>query len=559
MIKNLLAFSALSLAVVSSLAQTPGSLDLTFGGTGQVISSPVSGDSFDNCQAVGVQSTGKTVFCGVSGNWSNFEATVGRLNVDGTLDATFGSNGVFVYGNTLGGDFMYDLEVLSDDKILICGATSLSAANTQWAVWRFLPNGTLDASFGTGGVMQWEIEGGEDYAREIIVQNDGYLIIGGSMPAGFSNERIVVAKLDLNGAMVNTFGTNGGYTLFTTSTQDDVVSRGAAIMPNGNIFIVGSSYSMMDNMDHAMIAVLDNNGTPVTSVDGDGIWIDPTYGRYYRAVYQNGHVLACGNRDGSEYNFMIAAHLADGSLDNTFASGGYAIVDNDNIDILYDIALQADGKMVACGSTGTGGGFGGTRDFCVMRFNADGTLDNSFGTAGLVITPMAAGFEDANGLALTNDFKVVCGGFVQQSNNDFAFARYHLGTVVLVDGCTDANACNYNPNASNNDGSCYFIGDPCDDGNMATLNDIYNANCECAGSVTAIEQIDAPGLSLFPNPTKGILNIHHWKTGHVVVYDNQGKRLLNTQLTSNTLHVESLPVGIYRLVMDGVSTTFVKE
>ena len=74
-----------------------------------------------------------------------------------------------------------------------------------------------------------------------------------------------------------------------------------------------------------------------------------------------------------------------------------------------------------------------------MRFNTEGTVDNSFGTAGLVVTTMAAGFEDANGLALTSDFKVVCGGFVQQSNNDFAFARYHLGTVVLVDGCTDAN------------------------------------------------------------------------------------------------------------------------
>jgi uncharacterized delta-60 repeat protein len=194
MIKNLLAFSALLMAVFPAASQTPGSLDQTFGGTGQVIVSPVSVESFDNCQAVGVQSTGKTVFCGASGNWSNFEATVGRLNVDGTLDASFANNGVFIYNNALGGDFMYDLKVLNDDKILICGATSLSAANTQWAVWRLLPDGALDPTFGAGGLVQWEIEGGEDYAREIIVQNDGYLVVGGSMPAGFSNERIVVAK-----------------------------------------------------------------------------------------------------------------------------------------------------------------------------------------------------------------------------------------------------------------------------------------------------------------------------------------------------------------------------
>ena len=558
MIKNLLAFSALSLSVFSAVSQTPGSLDQTFGGTGQVIVSPVSVESFDNCQAVGVQSTGKTVFCGVSGNWSNFEATVGRLNVDGTLDASFASNGVFIYNNTLGGDFMYDLKVLNDDKILICGATSLSAANTQWAVWRLLPDGALDATFGVGGVMQWDIEGGEDYSREIIVQNDGYLVVGGSMPAGFSIERIVVAKLDLNGALVPSFGTNAGYTMFTTNAQDDVVSRGATLMPNGSIFIVGSSYSMMDNMDHPMIAVLDNAGAPLTSVDDDGIWIDPAYGRYYRAVYQNGHVLACGNRDGSEYNFMLAAHLADGSFDNTFGFAGVSISDNDNIDVFYDLTIQGDGKILACGTTGQGG-FGGSRDFCLMRFNADGTLDLDFGTNGLVVTTMAAGFEDANSLALTSDFKVVCGGFVQQVNNDFAFARYHLGTVILVDGCTDATACNYNPNASNNDGSCYFVGDPCNDGNMATLNDVYNANCECAGSVTSVEQLESVSIALFPNPAKEVLNVQNWKNGHVVIYDYQGRIVMDQQLEDNVIAVKQLSSGIYRILVDGHSIAWVKE
>ncbi len=558
MIKNLFTCAASCLAVFSLLAQTPGSPDLTFGGTGQVIVSPVADNSFDNCQAVGVQSTGKTVFCGVSGNWSNFEATVGRLNTDGSLDASFATNGVFIYSNTLGGDFMYDLEILSDDKILICGATSLSAANTQWALWRFLPDGSLDASFGNGGVVQWEIEGGEDYAREVIVQNDGYLVIGGSMPAGFSNERIVAAKWDLNGTMMTNFGTNAGYTMMSATNQEDVVARGATLLPNGSIFIVGSSYSMMDNMDHPMLAVMAADGTPQTSVDVDGIWIDASYGRYYRAVYQNGHVLACGNNDGSEYNFMLAAHLADGSLDNTFANGGYAIVDNDNIDVLYDLVLQGDGKILSCGTTGAGG-FGGARDFCVMRFNADGSTDNTFGTNGLVVTAMAAGFEDANGLALTNDFKVICGGFVQQTNNDFAFARYHLGDVVLVDGCTDASACNYNPNANNNDGSCYFVGDPCDDGNMATFNDVYNSNCECAGSVTSIDELNNDQYWMYPNPVKDVVYFKNANKGLVVIYNQMGSKVLEANLTESKLNLEWLSPGLYQVVVNGVAAALVKE
>lgn len=556
--KNLFFAAASMLVAFNAQSQNPGSLDQTFGGTGQVIVSPVSGDSFDNCQAVGVQSTGKTVFCGVSGNWSNFEATVGRLNVDGTLDLSFGTNGLFIHNNTLGGDFMYDIEILSDNKILICGATSLSAANTQWAVWRLLPDGSLDASFANGGVFQWDIEGGEDYARELIILNNGYLVVGGSMPAGFSNERIVLTQLDVNGNVNSGFGQSAGYTMLALANQEDVVARGAAILPNGNVFVVGSSYSMMDNMDHAMIAVFSSNGVPVTSVDNDGVWIDPAYGRYYHAAYQNGHVLACGNRDGSEYNFMIAAHMADGSLDNTFGSGGYAIVDNDNIDVLYDIALQSDGKILSCGTTGAGG-FGGARDFCVMRFNADGTTDNTFGTNGLVVTAMAAGFEDANGLALTNDFKVICGGFVQQTNNDFAFARYHLGDVVLVDGCTDASACNYNPNANNNDGSCYFVGDPCDDGNMATFNDVYNSNCECAGSVTSIDELNNDQYWMYPNPVKDVVYFKNANKGLVVIYNQMGSKVLEANLTESKLNLESLSPGLYQVVVNGVAAALVKE
>lgn len=556
--KNLFFAAASMLVAFNAQSQNPGSLDQTFGGTGQVIVSPVSGDSFDNCQAVGVQSTGKTVFCGVSGNWSNFEATVGRLNTDGSLDASFATNGVFIYNNTLGGDFMYDLEILSDDKILICGATSLSAANTQWALWRFLPDGSLDASFGNGGVVQWEIEGGEDYAREVIVQNDGYLVIGGSMPAGFSNERIVAAKWDLNGTMMTSFGTNAGYTMMSVTNQEDVVARGATLLPNGSIFIVGSSYNMMDNMDHPMLAVIAADGTPQTSVDADGIWIDPAFGRYYRAVYQNGHVLACGNRDGSEYNFMLAAHLADGSLDNTFGFAGVNISNNDNIDVLYDLTIQGDGKILACGTTGQGG-FGGSRDFCLMRFNADGTLDLDFGTNGLVVTTMAAGFEDANGMAITPDFKAICGGFVQQDNNDFAFARYHLGNVVLVDGCTDAGACNYDPSANNNDGSCYFIGDPCDDGNMATLGDVYNSNCECAGSATSIQELNYTKVAIYPNPASDVVYFQNVSKGNVVVYNNLGLKVIEANLTESKLNVESLTPGLYQMVVNGISVSLVKE
>jgi hypothetical protein len=94
---------------------------------------------------------------------------------------------------------------------------------------------------------------------------------------------------------------------------------------------------------------------------------------------------------------------------------------------------------------------------------------------------------------------------------------------------------------------------------MATLNDVYNANCECAGSVTSVEQLESLSIALFPNPAKEVLNVQNWKNGHVVIYDYQGRIVMDQQLQDNVIAVKQLSSGIYRILVDGHSIAWVKE
>ena len=77
----------------------------------------------------------------------------------------------------------------------------------------------------------------------------------------------------------------------------------------------------------------------------------------------------------------------------------------------------------------------------------------------------------------------------------------------IVVGCINPIACNYNPDAVESDGSCLFPGDPCDDGNEATSDDLYSESCDCEGEETSGTREDDLVFALYPNPVRGWLNV----------------------------------------------------
>ena len=123
-----------------------------------------------------------------------------------------------------------------------------------------------------------------------------------------------------------------------------------------------------------------------------------------------------------------------------------------------------------------------------------------------------------------------------------------VGEFGVVVGCMMPDACNYNMEAMVDDGSCVFIGDPCDDGNPESTGDIYNANCQCEGLVSIMET--ATNSLVYPNPatTDIHVTINNTAPDFVEIYDMRGARLMAVNKT-HTVSVATLTPGIYTLKM----------
>ena len=559
-------FAALALNV-SSNAQVLGILDPTFGNGGTSILSPVSPTYFDNAQDVVVQADGKSVFCGTSGTVMDFDITVVRLREDGSLDASFGTNGVFNFVNTLGSDFAYDIELLSDGKFLITGATALSITNTQFALMRLTADGVLDDTFGTGGVFTFDLDGGEDYSRQILVSNDGYIMVGSSMVPNMMNNRIGLVKCTLTGELDSQFG-NEGSLIHTFSNDGDVTPMGAAMTATGLIIISGYSNDPATFSDKFMLAQFSANGQPNASFDTDGIWVDDFAGRFYDVEIQNNFFYVCGNTSGASNNFIIRSYSFEGGGNNAFGDNGEVLYAFSGGDVFYDMTFDGAGNIYACG---TSGNFF-TRDIYIAAFDNSGSPITTWGTnAGYTTTNLGNAFEEAYGIQVAPESKLVIAGFTSQANgNDFAVCRYNNNVdLEIVNGCTSVQACNYNVDANIDDASCFFTGDPCDDSNPDTENDVYNENCECEGSVGIADIFIISEITLFPNPTQEILNIQfsslqgkytnltiHDVTGRIV---QQEKLLIGTGVNTSRINVSNLSNGLYSLVIENTSIVFEKK
>ena len=137
-----------------------------------------------------------------------------------------------------------------------------------------------------------------------------------------------------------------------------------------------------------------------------------------------------------------------------------------------------------------------------------------------------------------------------------------VGQVVMIMGCTNPDACNYNASAAVDDGSCFFEGDSCDDGDANTSNDVYNANCECEGTV-GVQELEA-NIQLFPNPATNevIVTINGAAPSEVTIFDATGRFVMSAQRTSR-IDIQSLAAGVYTLRVvnggEGYNARVVKE
>jgi uncharacterized delta-60 repeat protein len=406
-----------------------GSLDNTFGVNGIVTTSIGNLGSENSLNGIAIQDDGKIVAAGYSYNYFSTPQKVfalTRYNINGSLDNTFHSDGIVTTSIGTSSSQANGIAIQADGKIVAAGEGN---GPNSFALTRYNTNGSLDLTFGTNGIVTTSIEG--NGALAIAIQADGKILA-----AGYSQSIITInvmlftlMRYNTNGSLDPTFGTDG---IVTTSIGEyGSRANGIAIQTDGKIVLAGESQTS-GNFSPSVFALsrYNTNGSLDTNFGTAGI-VTTSIGINSAAndivIQADGKILAAGSSDSlGSYNFTFSRYNTNGILDTTFDTDGIVTssFEESQLAELTAITLQVDGKIVA-----TGCGPSNIMYNCnigVARYNTNGSLDNTFGVAGIVITAVGDA-SGAGAIAIQDDGKIVAaGGAAAVSNGiDFVVVRYN--------------------------------------------------------------------------------------------------------------------------------------
>jgi uncharacterized delta-60 repeat protein len=426
----------LTLFVNAQMAQAvDGDLDPTFG-TGGMVMTDLS-RSTDIANAVAIQADGKLVVVGTTykqNDFSDEDFAVTRYNTDGTLDNTFGSRGKVRTDFPGLAAVPSSVVIQPDGKIVVAGgAFPLFTFLGDFKVVRYNPNGSLDTSFGDGGIVTTTFPEGS-YAFDVALQSDGKIIAAGTVfvdfnPGESSDTDFALARYNPDGTPDATFGSGGQVSTDFVGFEDDAFS--VLIQPDGKIVAVGSANDPATFYDFAAARYL-SNGTIDTTFGVAGKvhtdFGDQNFDRARSAALQSdGRIVAAGfaiSQNGGVQNFAVARYTSNGVLDTTFSRDGKTQIDfGDCCQSANKVLLQSDGKIITVGYANTEDS---DSDFLLARLSPRGALDSTFGVGGKVRTSFGDLNGGANGAALQSDGKIVAVGFQATFTNqwaNFALAR----------------------------------------------------------------------------------------------------------------------------------------
>lgn len=403
-----LAFLAfVSLSNVDFAAAAPGDLDPTFSGNGLLSLRP--GDAEAQAHAITQQTDGKLVLAG----WGPGGFMAARVAEDGTPDRAFGVDGfataAFPGGNSAA------LAVLQqpDGKLVLAGITDSTNGYQEIALARFNSDGVLDDGFGNGGALTLDLGGSHDRADALIQQADGKLVIAG---ASISGDRylMVLVRFNSDGTIDTTFGSSGT-TLVDFGGGSGSTGSAIGQQSDGKLVVAGTVYDGGWGAGDVGIARLTANGALDRSFDGDGrLRVDVSeQDQAFDVAIQLDDAIVVGGCSFSAAGIGGAALLrvhGDGSMDNSFGNAGKAVLDYPGC--LHSIVAQADGKLVA---TGTRGSVFEEWEMILARFNANGSLDSSFGIDGVATADFGTGSSTplsvGDALIRQSDGKYVAAGW----------------------------------------------------------------------------------------------------------------------------------------------------
>ncbi len=418
-----------------------GALDTSFGVGGKVITS-INND--ERANSLVIQEDGKIVVAGytfssISGN----DVSCVRYNSNGSIDTNFGVNGIATFDIQTGSDDKStSIDIQSDGKIVVCGYSD-DGTDRSCLIMRLNINGTLDSTFGVAGKVLTNFT-----TTGITIRQDEYRVVkihpltGNIVAAGTSyststNSRMIIARYTSTGALDTTFATGGKFnslpnTLVSSTYLASI--EDLAIKSNGKISIVGSDGG------YFYLGRLTNSGTMDTSFSSDGFY-DIYQGRMFGielnnddSIYFTGDIVP-----------LPQTQIYTGYIDGIGGGGSIAATPYDFGTTInaYSYAIEKDssGKLLVGGyyqDTNTG-----QNSFLVGRLLANRTTDSTFGSNGFVTTAFTSTDSRAFDLKIQPNGRIVLAGI---SGGKIALARYINGALSTTEFSSDEKSFQVYPN-----------------------------------------------------------------------------------------------------------------
>lgn len=404
-----------------------GDLDAELGSDGKVLTAFGTGD--DRGNALAIQADGKLVVLGIATVGDYSDLALARYNSDGSLDLGFGVDGLVTTSVGTYNDEGRALVIQPDGKIVITGnVRNAFGAERLFGLVRYNTDGSTDASFGTNGIVTTDFGTANDMAMSLALQADGKIVVGGYAGAATTAD-FALARYNTDGALDPSFGVDGKVTTDIATNLDLGVALG--IQADGKILLVGASKNGA-NYDIAL-ARYNADGSLDTGFGAGGkvltaIGTGDDEGRAL-AFQPDGKILVAGYAKSSQRDFALVRYNTDGSLDLGFGPGGHVTTDFGDYNEAQALALQSDGRIILCGTTWNGT----SNDVALARYEQDGSLDPSFGVAGKVTTAFGTGSALGRAVALQTDGRIVIAGYAKNGLvNDFILARYLSGLNIGI-------------------------------------------------------------------------------------------------------------------------------
>lgn len=411
-------FIFVAFAVDNVQAASPGSLDPTFGVVG-MISRNIPGTGF--ISDIADQPDGKAVIVGYWQNGPTRDFIVVRLNANGDYDQTFGTGGIVFtdFGATY--DDAFGVAIQSDGKIVVVGRSINGTTGfSDASIARYLPDGSLDSTFdGDGKFILNSFPGmvGDGFSS-IVIQPDGKIIAGGRVQPDF-----LLVRVNLDGSIDSSFGNGGVVRTNNIGFVDEV--RDMLVLPDGKIIAAGGSgrcavarFNPNGSVDPAFGAAGFFIASPGYYTQCYGIEVQP-----------DGKLVLAGTASPADsppqYSSVVIRINTLGGADNTFGNNGFVAVNTNpaGADFFTTLSIQSDGKIIAAGFAGESS----TYDFAVARLNSDGSFDNTFARNGIAKNNISGDDEIAASTMIGDKLLVV--GDDSNGSGVLKAARYNLSVT----------------------------------------------------------------------------------------------------------------------------------